>query len=139
MKLINTLLFLITATSVFSQTSKIKVKKSISQDQMSSVVTIGGYYYGKCPISKLVANKHLKISNNTSGLKIISFETTFFVDNGILKSVNCNSDSLSQEIITSITSLNTPKNRGFYIENIKAINNQKDTLFLNPIILKLTN
>lgn len=119
------------------QTRIITIKKeSLAQDKMSSVVTLGGYYYGECKLSNIYADRQLKISNNTLNLKIISFSATTIIS-GILNNFNLKSDTLTNEVLILLMK-NDKEKQKFFIDNIKAVTQKKDTVFLNPIILTLT-
>jgi hypothetical protein len=132
------LLFVLGLTTIFAQTEKIKIKKELpTQDKMTSVVTLAGYYSGQCSKANIFLDKHLKISNNTSGLKIISFYACL-TTKGALKCYLHHTDSLGNDLMTEILMLKFPEGQKLYIDKIKAVNSKKDTLVLNPIILSLT-
>lgn len=131
------LLVIVGAQDLSSQVvAKVKVQKKLSQANMESVVTIGGYYFGTTTISNVLADKHLKISNNIHGLKVVSFEVSA-ISKRILYNYQCVSDSLSEEASKLILSSNAKSK--MYIDHIKAVSKNNDTLFLNPIIISLTN
>ncbi len=135
MQNIFTSLLIFTCTFCYCQIEKIKIKKEVPQDT-TSVVTIAGVNSGNCNILKILMDTKLKISNNKTELRIISFRAEF-VDRGVFKSRQCNSDSLSKELVKEMMGLDFQKRPKFFIEEIKAINKESDTLFLPPITLNL--
>ena len=82
--------------------------------------------------------RQLKLNNNKDSLKIVSFNASF-IKNGKLIEFKCVSDSLSQEVVDSMLTLTSSISPNFHIDNIKAINNKKDTVILHPIVFNITN
>ncbi|MBX3162896.1 MAG: hypothetical protein KF900_00290 [Bacteroidetes bacterium] len=139
MKTILTTFILLLTSNFYGQTKTIKVKKTVTQETMTSVVTIAGFYHGNITVSKLIAAKKMHISNNTENWKIISYE--FIVGGGKISSFTQLGDSLTSNIIEELYKRNLDNGSKIkpliLISNIKAINSKNDTMFLNPIQLKL--
>ena len=133
-----TLLFLLIGFTSYGQTGKITVKKPLTQDKMTTVVTLAGLYYGACPVDKVLQNKKLKLSNSASNIKILNFEISVSGTGGFYEYA-CKSDTLSDEVIEKINSGRGSKKITLYISPIRAIVGGKDTLFLNPIEIYLIN
>lgn len=122
----------------FAQTGSIKVKKALSQDKMTTVVTISGLYYGDCSIDKILSDKKLKLSNTNNQIKILDF-TVDLIAGGTLYSYSCKSDTLSNEVVEKINSIRESKRLRLNISPIRATTSKQDTIFLNPIEIRLTN
>lgn len=124
----------ISCLSAFSQTQKITVRKPASQADMPWHVTLCGMYRGDVKTEDIYKDHQLKISNNTAGLRIISFEVTF-KSLGKIYSYSTPGDTLSLELRKSL--LGADKKAKIYIDDIRAVSKNKDTLFLNPITLRV--
>lgn len=133
-----TVLFLFISVATYCQTGQVKVKKPLTQDKMSTVVTLAGLYYGKSSADIVLADKKLKLSNNTNKIKILNF-TVDILSAGTIYSYSCQSDTLSNEVVEKIYSQKDSKSLRLFISPIRATTIGKDTIFLNPIELKLTN
>ncbi len=131
------LAILITWTNLFCQTPKEIVSKD-SKIQDKPNVTISGFDYGHHKTTEIIKDRQLKLNNNKDSLKIVSFNASF-IKNGKLIEFKCVSDSLSQEVVDSMLTLTASISPNFHIDNIKAINNKKDTVILHPIVFKITN
>ncbi|CAN5477590.1 hypothetical protein BH10BAC1_BH10BAC1_01380 [soil metagenome] len=131
-----TILLLFISLASYSQTGTVKVAKPIGQDQMTAVVTLAGLYYGTSSLDKILKEKKLKLSNN-SKLKIIDFNVGL-LDNAMYYEYTCQGDTLSQEVIKKLIANNNKKLR-LTISPIRARTSGGDTLFLNPIEIKITN
>lgn len=123
-----------------SQTQTIKVvketaKPSLIQSEAPWHVTFCDYYNGTVKIFDLYNPKNnLRISNNTIGLKIKSFEV-IYKSKGKLCSWSTSGDSLPQNIRSAL--LLVDKNSKLFICDIKAISKFQDTILLNSIELKI--
>lgn len=117
----------------FSQKESIKVRKPVSQASMESTVTLCGKYQGGISRDSLIRDHQLRIWNNKAGFKIISFELSFN-SVGMLYNYNCTNDTIPREALLRLGALN--KRTNLSVENIKAVV-KADTVFLNPIILRL--
>jgi len=118
------------------QTKTIKVKKTVTQDQMASVVTLGGLYYGNISQKKLFTDRKFRISNNKDNLRILSFDITFGAK-GNIRIYSLSADSLTPELIEELNKRDPKIHNKIFITAIKAVNDRRDTIFLNPIELKL--
>jgi hypothetical protein len=136
-KIIFSLSLIFSLGSIHSQIEKIKIKKLIKQSEMTSVATIAGFYYGNVSILKLLADKKIKISNNKDNTKIISFELTFINKGKGFHNFSQLGDSLGNDIIENLLKIDIENYAKIYISPIKAIRNNRDTIYLNPIELKL--
>lgn len=133
-------LFLISTSYVIGQTYKIKVSKEVSKDREIPDVTISTYNFGYHRASELLVDTHLRIHNNKNGYKIVSFNVSF-IENSKLIEYNCNSDTLSQEVINHMLKFKTSTTShgpNFHIDLIKAVN-KSDTILLHPIVFRLIN
>lgn len=136
MKIMLVLFVLLQQTLNYGQTKTIKIKKELSQDRMTSVVTIGGLYYGETSPKKLLADGKLRVSNNTDHWKIISF-TIIIGGKGNLKSYSQSTDSLTPQILEELLRRDLKEYTKLYISPTRAVNSRQDTMVLNPIELKL--
>lgn len=118
----------------FSQTSTIKVRKPLSQAEAPWHVTLCGMYRGDVKIEDVCTNNQLKIAYNTVDLRIIRFDITF-KSQGKLYNWTTPGDTISSEIRKQL--LLVDKKTKLYIDDIKAVSKNKDTLFLNPITLRV--
>ena len=103
---------------------------------MTSVVTLGGLYYGSISPKKILADSKFRISNNKGNLRIVSFEITFGAK-GDIKFYAVLSDSLTPQLIQELNRRDLKTHNKVFITAIKAVNTGKDTVFMNPIELKL--
>lgn len=137
MKKLFIFLILLLSISSIAQIPTIKVKKQLSLKTMPTVtVTLGGLVNGDCKLAMLYMDKHFKIINNTANLTLVYSETCF----KIYPTLWCyreKSDSLSQLLMDDLLRKIKDKPVSLYIEKIKALDKNKDTVLLNPIILKL--
>lgn len=137
-KIVLILLVLQSHSGIYGQVKTIKIKKSITQDKMISLVTIGGLYYGEITTKQLIADKKLRVSNNKEDWRIISFSLMFGAK-GNIKSFTQSGDSLTQQIMEELVSRDPKVHNKIYISPIRAVNSNKDTVILNPIELKLVS
>lgn len=140
MQKITLTIFIALSSFGFAQT-KIKVERQVDQDKMTTVVTLAGYYYGKTTCLNVLTAKKLKISNNPDNFQIIHFDTNFG-EKGKVSSYTNIGDSLNNEALKKLDGYytsNTKQTIRLYVSPIVAINRTtKDTIYLNPIELKLT-
>ena len=122
----------------YGQVKTIKVKKPTKQSEMTSVVTWCGLYYGKVTVANMLADNKLKISNNKENIRIISSDITFFIKGVGTHNISQPGDSLSKLAIDEILKLDAEKNTLIFISSIKAVTKNQDTIYLNPIDLKLS-
>ncbi len=124
--------------NLYGQIPKIKVKKIITQDKMQSVTTIAGIYNGKISLTKLFLDNKFIISNNIDKIKVVSYDV-YFIDNRFFK-LNlfaAKGDSLNEDIKNAFLKLNPKFKVNVFINEIKGVNETGDTLYLNPIALKI--
>lgn len=121
------------AMNGFSQKESIKVRKPVSQAKMASTVTLAGKYQGVISRDSLIKDHRIRIWNNQAGFKIISFELTLN-SIGMLYNYTCVNDTIPREALLKLVALNRRANVA--VENIRAVA-KTDTVFLNPILLKL--
>lgn len=124
--------------ATFGQTNQIKVKKPLTQDKMTTVVTLTGLYYGKSSVNKILSDKKLKLSSTADKIKIVDFDIDVFSKESGIQLYHCKSDTLSEEVIMEINSLKESNRIRLYLSPIRATTADQDTVFLNPIELYLT-
>lgn len=137
MKALIVLLCLIGLTSL-AQTQKIKIKKELRETKQSErffFVTICDKYSGAISKKEIYSNNQLLITNNSEGLKIISYELVYRSRGKICSNSNMSNDSINESLKRSI--LMCDKNTHVVFQDIKAVSKNNDTIFLNPISLKL--
>ena len=127
-------IFILIAFRSFSQTSTIKVRKPLSQADAPWHVTFCGMYRGDVTREEVCKGKEFKISNNTEGLRIFRYDVTFR-SNGKLFNWTASGDTLSTDIRKQLRLID--KNTRMFIDDIKAVLKNKDTVFLNPITLRV--
>lgn len=130
---------LVVGLNAFAQTKPqvIKIKKGLKQSETNAVVTLCDKYYGDIKADDIYKNNQLKISNNLLGLKIISFNISFKRGPGAYSEYTTANDTLSLEIRKDL--LTADINGRVFIVGIKAVSKNNDTLYLNPIILRIVN
>jgi hypothetical protein len=120
-------------TTLLGQTGQIKVKKSITQEKINSVVTIGGLYEGRISVTELLASNKFIISNNIHKFNIVSYTVQTF-ERGLFVDRPYSGDTLSKKFKNTL--LERPRaGTQLIFKNIKAVSEAHDTLFLNPIVL----
>jgi hypothetical protein len=120
-----------------AQIPTIKVKKQIPIKTITTAtVTLAGLVKGDCKLGMLYMDKHFKIINNTANLTLVYSEACFYT-HPTLKCYREKSDSLSRLLMDDLLLKIKDKPVSLYIEKIKALDKNKDTVLLNPIILKL--
>ena len=117
-----------------SQIQVIKVKKETGQSEAPWHVTICGMYRGDVKVEDLYKNNQLKIAYNTIGLRILYFDVAM-KSKGKLYLFSTSGDTLSLDIRSRL--IQADKNSKIYIDDIKAVSKNKDTVFLNPITLRI--
>jgi hypothetical protein len=126
--------FLIALRS-FSQTTAIKVRKPFSQVDAPWHVTIAGKYAGTITKAELLMDPQFKIAFNTIGLRIISYEMTNQIKGKLCMWGGLQNDTLSTETKKQV--LQTGKGTMLVFDRIKAVSKTNDTIYLNPISLKV--
>jgi hypothetical protein len=126
---------LLIAFRSFSQTSTIKVRKPLSQAEAPWNVTLCGKYSGSITKAEILADPKLKISFNTIGLRIISYEIVHKKQGKVSMHLGSKTDTLYAEVIKEISL--TDENTNLWVQDIKAVSKNNDTIYLNPIILKV--
>lgn len=91
-------------------------------------------YRGDVTREEVCKGKEFKISNNTEGLRIFRYDVTFR-SNGKLFNWTASGDTLSTDIRKQLRLID--KNTRMFIDDIKAVLKNKDTVFLNPITLRV--
>jgi len=132
------ILFILLALSFIAhgQTNTIKIKKQLTQDKVTTPVTIGELYDGKISVSDLIKNKKFNISNNRDNWRVLSYKISFFAKDDYLD-FNVTADSLTPQVTSALLRRNLNNNNLIEFSNIKAVNSKNDTIFLNPIEIKL--
>jgi hypothetical protein len=120
------------------QTNTIKIRKQLLQDKIVSPITIGGLYDGKISVSNLINTSKFKISNNQDNLRVVSYKISLLAS-GDNSDFNIIADSLTPEVKSSLSKRNLNNYNLVSFQNIKAVNSKNDTIFLNPIELKLVS
>ena len=110
-------------------------KHITKQSQVTSVATVLDCY--DCTVNKqeLLAKPYVTISNNNFRWKIIRYDLTFAIK-GYLCYYGVEQDTFPKEAVEKIDSLGSFINK-IFIDHIKAVNKNNDTIFLNPIALKI--
>ncbi len=137
MKALVILFFLLSLTTL-SQTKKIKVKKDLSQIKQSELpflVTICDKYAGSISRKEILTNNKLAITNNTEGLKVISYDMVFKARGKLCIHANMQNDSIN--LIMQKNILLCDNRTHVLLQDIKAVSKNNDTIFLNPISLKI--
>ena len=101
MKIINLLILFFVAQLSFSQIGTIKVKKNVSQSNMSTVVTCAGMYYGMCTKPMFLAAKTLELSNSINNLTILDFDISIYWV-GRLYIYHCKGAGISKEVFDDV-------------------------------------
>lgn len=136
-------IFILFSLTTFSQTQTIKIKKeaqkpSLVQSKSPWLVTFCNYYYGTIKLVDLFnPNNKLVISNNTIDLKIIRFDLTWRTSLGKLYNYTTTGDSITIDIRKQL--LQIDKRSKLFISDIKAVSKYQDTIFLNPIELRVVD
>ena len=135
-----TVLLLFFAQAILGQMKTIKVEKEKPKGEPVSVIA-GIRSDGNaqvCAIKRLEKNKHMKVTNTSDDLRITSFLVSF-MSKGKVVEFECNSDSLSNELIAELGTLNLAGKPKIFIENVKAVDQAGKKVFLPCIQFKLTN
>lgn len=97
-------------------------------------VTLCGMYRGNVKVEDVCINNRLKINYNTIGLRIIRFDITF-KSNGKIYNWSTTGDTISLEIKNRL--MQADKKAKIFIDDIKAVSKNNDTIYLNPITLRV--
>lgn len=117
-----------------AQIPTIKVKKELTQADAPWNVTLCGMYRGNVKVEDICKNNQLKIAYNTIGLRIIRFDITF-KSNDKIYNWSTTGDTISAEIRSRLMLVD--KKAKVFIDDIKAVSKNNDTIYLNPITLRV--
>lgn len=125
---------LLIACRSFSQTPAIKVRKPLSQAESPWVVTLCGKYSGTISSVEILKEPQFRISGNTAGLRIISYEIISRERGKLAIRSNISDDSLNTKLKSYLPLFD--KKSKLVIDEIRAVTNKQDTIDLNPLAFR---
>jgi len=129
------LFFVLLSTQIiFSQVSKIKIKRADALYKVS----IAGVDTGFASLKKIVMTQQLSITNEKDGIKIFSYDA-FILDQeqGTAQLFNGKNKTLSDDLLEKLQEAFKQGPTILRIKNIKAYNSFNETIQLNDIEVKL--